>query len=83
VSPSSHPLVEMALERVFWGVYANGNNSLGTIYNSLPGQNQKDIIETWAKDLYPEAWGELEKLGQRTEKEGHRNFNMAKEVIKA
>jgi uncharacterized protein YdaT len=32
----------------------------------------------WAKDHYPDVWTELEKLGQRTMKEGHRMFNMKK-----
>ena len=49
---------------------------IGSFYNALPGQNRKDIIEEWAKDHYPDIWTELEKLGQRTMKEGHRMFNM-------
>lgn len=50
--------------------------SLGTMYNAIPGQNRKDMIEEWAKDLYPDAWVELEKLGQTTHEERHRLFNM-------
>jgi hypothetical protein len=51
-------------------------NRIGTFYNALPGQNRKDLVEEWAKDHYPDVWSELEKLGQRTMKEGHRLFNM-------
>ncbi|PSS27621.1 hypothetical protein M430DRAFT_24053 [Amorphotheca resinae ATCC 22711] len=56
---------------------------LGTFYNALPGQNQKDVVEKWARELYPTAWEELEKLGQITAKEGHRLFKMPQEEIKA
>ncbi|KAG0652266.1 complex I intermediate-associated [Hyphodiscus hymeniophilus] len=52
--------------------------TIGSFYNALPGQNRKDLVEEWAKDLYPDIWAELEKLGQRTMKEGHRLFNMKK-----
>lgn len=30
----------------------------------------------WAKELYPEAWAELETFGQQTMKEGHRLFRL-------
>jgi hypothetical protein len=52
--------------------------SIGSFYNALPGQNRKDLVMDWAKDHYPDVWTELEKLGQRTMKEGHRMFNMKK-----
>ncbi|KAH7350623.1 hypothetical protein BKA65DRAFT_242537 [Rhexocercosporidium sp. MPI-PUGE-AT-0058] len=54
--------------------------SLGTFYNSLPGQSRKDLVEQWAKGLYPDVWKELCKLGQTTQKEGHRLFNMKREI---
>lgn len=54
----------------------NSYDSIGTFYNALPGQNRKDLVEDWAKDHYPDIWTALEKLGQRTMKEGHRMFNM-------
>jgi hypothetical protein len=56
---------------------------IGTLYNALPGQNRKDMIEKWAKELYPAIWAELEKLGQITAEEGHRLFKLPKENIKA
>ena len=56
----------------------NISDRIGSFYNALPGQNRKDLVEIWAKDQYPEIWAELEKLGQRTMKEGHRMFNMKK-----
>jgi hypothetical protein len=56
---------------------------LGTFYNALPGQNRKDLVEEWAKDLYPDAWEELVKLGQVKAEEGHRLFKMPKLVMKA
>lgn len=56
------------------------NYRLGTFYNSLPGQNRKDLVEEWAKGLYPEVWKALEKLGQKTQKEGHRLFDMKREI---
>ncbi len=51
-------------------------HSIASFYNALPGQNQKDLVEKWAQDAYPHIWTELEKLGQRTTKEGHRIFKM-------
>ncbi|KAG4441670.1 hypothetical protein IFR05_002877 [Cadophora sp. M221] len=54
--------------------------TLGTFYNSLPGQNRKDLVEEWAKGLYPDIWKELCKLGQTTQKEGHRLFNIKREI---
>ena len=53
---------------------------IGSFYNALPGQNRKDLVEVWAKDHYMDVWTGLEKLGQRTMKEGHRTFNMHKLV---
>ncbi|KAL2071841.1 hypothetical protein VTL71DRAFT_13076 [Oculimacula yallundae] len=55
-------------------------DTLGTFYNSLPGQNRKDLVEEWAKGLYPDVWKELCKLGQTTQDEGHRLFNMTREM---
>jgi len=56
------------------------NNRLGTFYNALPGQNRKDLVEEWARELYPDVWAELEKAGQKTMKEGHRLFNVKREI---
>lgn len=56
---------------------------IGTLYNAIPGQNRKDLVEKWARDLYPAVWTELEKFGQLTAEEGHRLFKMPKEEIKA
>jgi hypothetical protein len=58
-------------------------DSLGTFYNAIPGQNRKDLVEEWAKDLWPDAWSDLEKLGQVRAKEGHRLFKMPKPEYKA
>ncbi|TVY68787.1 Mitochondrial complex I intermediate-associated protein, partial [Lachnellula suecica] len=44
--------------------------TLGILYNALPGQSRKDSIEEWAKGMYPAAWVELEKCGQRTIDDG-------------
>lgn len=52
---------------------------LGTFYNAIPGQNRKDLVEEWAKDNYPDAWRELEKLGRTEHEEGHMLFNMKRE----
>tara|TARA_R110002060_G_scaffold10356_3_gene15389 strand:- start:439 stop:606 length:168 start_codon:yes stop_codon:yes gene_type:complete len=53
---------------------------LGTFYNSIPSQHRKDLVEEWAKGLYPDVWKELCKLGQTTQKEGHRLFNLKREI---
>jgi hypothetical protein len=58
-------------------------NRIGTLYNAVPGQNRKDLVESWANELYPDVWAELEKFGQLTAKEGHRLFKMPKQEIKA
>jgi hypothetical protein len=55
-------------------------NRLGTFYNALPGQNRKDLVEEWAKELYPDAWADLEKVGRKVMKEGHRLFNITREI---
>ncbi|CAG8978372.1 hypothetical protein HYALB_00010390 [Hymenoscyphus albidus] len=39
---------------------------LGVFYNAMPGQNRKDMIEEWARATYPEAWRELQAMGQTT-----------------
>ncbi|KAH8586408.1 hypothetical protein B0O99DRAFT_644487 [Bisporella sp. PMI_857] len=49
---------------------------LGMFYNAALGQNRKDAVEEWAKAMYPEIWTELERLGQKTMKEGHRMFQL-------
>ncbi|RDW58065.1 hypothetical protein BP6252_13476 [Coleophoma cylindrospora] len=50
--------------------------TLGIFYNSTKGQNRKDIIENWAKELYPEAWAELAKFEQIEEEEGWMTFKI-------
>ncbi|CAL3967730.1 hypothetical protein PZA11_003960 [Diplocarpon coronariae] len=50
--------------------------TIGTFYNSIPSQNRKDLVEEWAKALYPEVWKQLSELGQTTQDEGHRLFNL-------
>ncbi|CZT12381.1 related to complex I intermediate-associated protein 84, mitochondrial precursor [Rhynchosporium agropyri] len=54
--------------------------TLGTFYNSIPGQSRKDLVEEWAKGLSPDIWRALCKLGQTTQEEGHRLFNMTREM---
>jgi len=56
---------------------------IGTLYNAVPGQNRKDLVEKWAQDLYPSLWAELEKFGQLTTKEGHRLFKIQEEEARA
>lgn len=63
----------MSEKLTFW-------DRIGSLYNALPGQNRKDLVEEWAKDTFPDVWAELRKLGQRTMKEGHRIFNLKKLV---
>jgi len=61
----------------------NKTNSIGTIYNAIHGQNRKDMIEEWAKELYPSVWEEIEKLGFEEQEEGHQLINMPEREIKA
>ncbi|CZR60764.1 related to complex I intermediate-associated protein 84, mitochondrial precursor [Phialocephala subalpina] len=61
------------------GVCEQVPKELGTFYNAIPGQNRKDLVEEWAKDNYPDAWKELEKLGRYEHEEGHMLFNMKRE----
>jgi len=49
---------------------------IGHLYNAIQGQNRKDLVGEWARELYPEAWAGLEALGQKTMKEGHRLFKL-------
>jgi hypothetical protein len=58
-------------------------NRIGTLYNTVPGQNRKDLVEKWATDLYPVIWAELETFGQITANEGHRLFKLPQVEIKA
>ncbi|KAL3424246.1 pentatricopeptide repeat domain-containing protein [Phlyctema vagabunda] len=50
--------------------------TLGIFYNSTRGDSRKDSIEAWAKDLYPEQWAELEKIGRSENDEGWQCFNI-------
>jgi hypothetical protein len=56
--------------------HTNAALSLGTFYNSIPGQDRKDTVEEWAKERYPAIWKELKKLGQTEHEEGHMLFNI-------
>jgi len=46
----------------------------------LPGQNQKDDFEDWAKEEYPEIWARLLTKGRRKSVEGLDRFNIDREV---
>jgi hypothetical protein len=52
------------------------SHRIGHLYNTVIGQGRKDMIEEWARDLYPEIWAELEKLGQQEMLEGYRMFKL-------
>ncbi|KAI6248369.1 Complex I intermediate-associated protein 84, mitochondrial [Erysiphe necator] len=38
---------------------------LGTIYNCLPGDEAKAVMESWSIEHYSEIWNELRKFGRR------------------
>ncbi|KAG9244759.1 hypothetical protein BJ878DRAFT_504756 [Calycina marina] len=50
--------------------------TIGHFYNAIGGQNRKDFVEKWAKELYPDVWTELAAFGQKKMKEGHRLFQL-------
>ncbi|KAI9842777.1 MAG: hypothetical protein M1838_002987 [Thelocarpon superellum] len=53
---------------------------LGTMYNAMPGQNRKDRVEEWAQQRYPDAWKEVQGLGQTSLKDGSRLFRLERDV---
>ncbi|TVY92127.1 Complex I intermediate-associated protein, mitochondrial [Lachnellula willkommii] len=53
--------------------------TLGIFYNAIPGRNRKETVAEWAKAMYPDAWTELEKVGQREHIEGWKLFNIERE----
>lgn len=55
-------------------------NSLGIAYNALPGQNQKDEFEDWAKEEYPEIWARLVTKGRKKTVEGMDKFNLVRDI---
>lgn len=46
----------------------------------MPGQNQKDEFEDWAKEEYPEIWTRLVKKGRKRTIEGMCKFNLPREL---
>lgn len=55
-------------------------NSLGIIYNALPGRKLQADFQAWALGQYPDLWAELEKKGRRgTDKTGI-NFRISREL---
>ncbi|ESZ98428.1 hypothetical protein SBOR_1090 [Sclerotinia borealis F-4128] len=57
--------------------------TIGTIYNAIQGSNRKDLVAEWTKELYPEVWKEVEKLGFWEHEEGHMVLNMPERKLKA
>lgn len=55
------------------------DNRLGIFYNATDGQNRKDMVEEWARGMYPDAWAELEEQGQTEHEEGYRVYNIKRE----
>ncbi|RAL58345.1 hypothetical protein DID88_005217 [Monilinia fructigena] len=45
--------------------------------------NRKDLVAEWTKELYPEVWKEMEKLGFTEHEEGHLVLNMPERKLKA
>ena len=77
-------LTSILASRLPWNeIFLTCCDRLGTFYNALPGQNRKDLVEEWARETYPAVWTDLEKLGQRKQKEGHRLFKMPKREMTA
>ncbi|KAI9647774.1 hypothetical protein NHQ30_004162 [Ciborinia camelliae] len=62
---------------------ASNKSSIGTIYNAIQGSNRKDLVAEWTKELYPEVWKEVEKLGFTEHEEGHMVLNMPERKLKA
>ncbi|PQE04739.1 pentatricopeptide repeat domain-containing protein [Rutstroemia sp. NJR-2017a BBW] len=57
--------------------------TIGTIYNAIQGSNRKDLVEEWAKELYPNVWKDIEKLGMYEHEEGHMVIQMPERELKA
>lgn len=53
---------------------------IGVIYNAAPGINRKEEVEQWAKEVYPDLWAELEKIGKRTTVEEIELFDIVRTV---
>lgn len=51
------------------GDEADVRDSLGSVYNVLKGWTKQPVFAKWAKEKYPEAWAELEKVGKSVTKE--------------
>ena len=49
---------------------------VGTMYNATKGLDQQDMVENWASEVHPEAWGELVKVGQTTTRDGWKLFKI-------
>jgi hypothetical protein len=62
---------------------ANEIHSIGTIYNAIQGSNRKDLVEEWARELYPNVWKDIEKLGMYEHEEGHMVIQMPERELKA
>lgn len=55
-------------------------NSLGIIYNALPGRKLQADFQAWALGLYPDLWAELEKKGRQGTDETGINFKISREL---
>lgn len=53
---------------------------LGTFYNALRSQDDKDKIEQWATRAYPTAWQNLVKLGHSGKEKRNQLFNIVRDV---
>ena len=39
------------------------------MYNAAPGEIKKGMVETWARERYPEIWTALQEIGMHTSEE--------------
>jgi hypothetical protein len=53
---------------------------LGSMYNGAPGETKRVDVEEWAKERYPGAWSELEKIGRDENEHGLRLFKLQRDV---
>ena len=53
---------------------------LGTFYNAILGDGNKQRVEEWASKTYPSAWNDLLAIGYRTEQYGVKVYKVDRQL---
>lgn len=70
----------LSIPILIWSCSLTSRDSLGIIYNALPGRKLQAEFQAWALGQYPDLWSQLEKTGRRGADGTGTSFKISRDI---